>query len=297
MKLDLKPLLDMLLALILGICKFIGILFIPFIIMFLFWFAFYYIKGKRRKKPKYRKKYKKPSFFMLIVQFFKKLFVDFPRRVVLDWYNANPDAFTEYGIHIIAGEQGSGKSIAAAELILRLRKQYPACKLYTNIDFTDQDGKVTSPDDFIMRNNGDLGMIVFLDEIQNWFSSMESKDFPVDCLEDITQQRKQKKIFIGTSQVFTRVSKPIREQTTFLYNPLTIAGAMTIVRVYKAKLDDAGTVKNERLRKVYFFVHTDEIRNAYDTYERVQRLMKAGYKPKSEQEFRDVNFNISDINI
>jgi ATP-dependent Clp protease ATP-binding subunit ClpX len=147
-----------------------------------------------------------------------------------------------------------------------------------------------------MNNNVELGMIVFLDEIQNWFSSMESKNFPPEALEDITQQRKQRKMFVGTSQVFTRVSKPIREQITLLYKPLTVFGCLTVVRVYKCKLDEAGTVKNEMLRKVYFFVHTDEIRQAYDTYERVERLATKGYKPRAEQ-FSNVKFDMSNLDL
>ena len=293
----LKPLFNLFLDFTVLCCKVLGFLLLPFFVMTFFFIIFYYLKGKRRKKPKYRKKYKRPGLFGWIFSIFKRLLWDLPRRFVLDWYDKNPDGFHEYGVHLFAGEQGSGKSIAVAEFILRLKKLYPACKLLTNIDFKDQDFKVTSPDDFIMNNNGEFGMIVFLDEIQNWFSSMESKNFPPEALEDITQQRKQRKIFVGTSQVFLRVSKPIREQITLLYKPLTIAGCLTIVRVYKCKLDDSGSVKNEMLRKLYFFVHTDEIRQAYDTYERVERLASKGYKPRIEQQFSDIKFDMSNLDL
>ena len=280
------PILSMFQSIILFICKAIGIAILPFFVMTFFFMIVFYIKGKRRKKPTYRKTYKKPKKL-------KVLLIDFPRRLALDWYNRNPDALHEYGVHLFAGEQGSGKSIAVAWMILKLKAMYPACQIGTNIDFKDQNFKVESPEDFIMRNNGELGMIIFLDEIQNWFSSMESKNFPVEALEDITQQRKQRKIFIGTSQVFTRVAKPIREQTTLLYKPFTIAGCLTFVRIYKAKLDEAGTVKKEKLRKLDFFVHTDELRNAYNTYERVERLTQKGYKPRQEQLTNDNNFNLN----
>lgn len=294
---SIKPALDMMTSFVVFGCKLLGFLLLPFFVSTFLFIIYYYLKGKRRQKPKYRRKIKKFSIIGWIFSIFKRLLWDLPRRFVLDWYDRKPDAFNEYGVHIFAGEQGSGKSIAVAEFILRLKKMYPACKIHTNIDFKEQDGKVTSPDDFIMNNNGEFGMIVFLDEIQNWFSSMESKNFPVEALEDITQQRKQRKIFLGTSQVFTRVSKPIREQTTLLYKPLTVAGCLTVVRVYKCKLDDSGTVKKEVLRKLYFFVHTDEIRQAYDTYERVERLASKGYKPRSEQQFSDIKFSLSDLDL
>lgn len=294
---SIKPALDMMTNLVVFGCKLLGFLLLPFFVSTFFFMIYYYLRGYRRSKPKYRRKIKKFSIIGWIFSIFKRLLWDLPRRFVLDWYQRNPDAFNEYGVHLFAGEQGSGKSIAVAEFILRLKKMYPACKILTNIDFKEQDFKITSPDDFIMNNNGEFGMIVFLDEIQNWFSSMESKNFPPEALEDITQQRKQRKIFVGTSQVFMRVSKPIREQITLLYKPLTIAGCLTVVRVYKCKLDDSGSVKNEVLRKLYFFVHTDEIRQAYDTYERVERLASKGYKPRSEQQFSDVKFSLSDLDL
>ena len=102
-------------------------------------------------------------------------------------------------------------------------------------------------------------------------------------LTEITQQRKQRKCVVGTSQVFTRISKPIREQITLLYKPMTIAGCLTIVRVYKVALNDDGTVKDMKRRRVYAFVHDDELRSCYDTYEKVERLTLKGFQPRSEQ--------------
>ena len=73
-----------------------------------------------------------------------------------------------------------------------------------------------------MEQNGIYGEIDVLDEIQNWFNSLQSKDFPPEMLTEITQQRKQTKMILGTSQVFSRLAKPIREQTYMLYEPTTL---------------------------------------------------------------------------
>lgn len=64
---------------------------------------------------------------------------------------------------------------------------------------------------------------------------------------------------------------------------MTLFGCLTIVRVYKPKVKDDGTVDKKVLRRVYFFVHDDELRNAYDTYEKIKRLTMKGYKSRSEQ--------------
>lgn len=52
---------------------------------------------------------------------------------------------------------------------------------------------------------------------------------------------------------------------------------------YGAVLYTDGVVKKARHIKTYFFVHSDELREAYDTYEKVKRLNLKGFKPKSEQ--------------
>lgn len=281
-----KPLIKMMVDLILFLCKALGVLLIPFFAMLLFFFIFHYLKGKRRGKSEFDiEKPKKGLRYIL-----KRLLIDFPEKLVLDWFASDPDAFMQYGVHIFAGEQGSGKTIAAIHFILMLLRRYPACKFYSNIEINGQDGKVTQPEDFVMKNNGEKGMIVFLDEIQNWFSSMESKDFPVEVLQDICQQRKQRKIFVGTSQIFTRVTKAIREQTSVLYLPFTVAGCLTFVRVYSIKLNSDGMLKKKTLRKMYFFVHTEELRNAYNTLERVERLVNQGFKKNTT-----VNVDVSTV--
>lgn len=287
------PLLDMIVEVIKFLCKLIGFTILPFFIMIFIFMGYYYIRGKRRKQVPVGRRKKRFSIFSVV----KRLLWDFPKRFILDWYNFDPFEFGEYGVHIVAGEQGSGKSITVVEMLLRLKARYPECEVLTNIEYKRQDGKLTSSDDFVMRNNGTQGIVIFIDEIQNWFSSLESGSFPVENLEDLTQQRKQRKMIIGTSQVFTRVSKPIREQTTLLYLPLTVAGCLTFVRVYKPKFNNDGIVKKKSLRKLYFFVHTDELRNAYDTWERVERLTKGGYKEavKFDMDFSGVKFDITNI--
>lgn len=221
---------------------------------------------------------------------FKVLLYEFPKRYVKDLFNKNPNDLDLYGLHIWCGEQGSGKSVGVVEWLLWLKQKYPGVKIRSNINLKFQDGAITDWKDLILCNNGEKGQIEFLDEIQNWFSSNESKNFPVDMLQEITQQRKQRKIIVGTVQAFQRTAKPIREQTTLLYYPFTVGGCLTCVRVYKPKLDSDGNVKKLSLRKFYCFVHTDELRNSYDTLAKVKRLSVVGFQPRSEHLSSDVGF-------
>ena len=51
-------------------------------------------------------------------------------------------------------------------------------------------------------NNGFLGVIYIIDEIHTYFNSLESKNIPMFVFTEISQQRKQRKLIIGTSQLF-----------------------------------------------------------------------------------------------
>lgn len=160
---------------------------------------------------------------------------------------------------------------------------YPRLKVATNYYYYYENKHIGHWKDIINYNNGKYGVIVVLDEIQNWFNSLQSKDFPVEMLTEITQQRKQRKMIIGTSQVFSRVAKPIREQTYMLYEPSTLFGCITFVRKYDITTDTDGQATNKQYKGCFFFIQNDKIRNSFDTYRKVESLSDEGFKPDAER--------------
>lgn len=214
----------------------------------------------------------------------KRLFFDFPKRFVLDKLTLNPNIFREKGVHVICGEQGSGKSIALTYMLLMYKEIYPKLKIKTNYDFVHQDAPINHWKDIVFSTNGEDGEIDVLDEIQNWFNSLQSKDFPPEMMTEITQQRKQVKCIFGTAQVFSRIAKPIREQINYLYIPSTFFGCLTVVRKYKPTVSaQDGIVDSKKLKGMFFFVHSDKIRNSFDTYKKITTMSKQGYKPDIER--------------
>lgn len=258
-----------------GFFKFLAAVVFVCLLPFAFWFVFYRFKGFRLPRRSVSVG-RSPSVL-------RRLFVDFPRRYVLDVFQRNPDAFPEYGVHLIAGEQGSGKTITLTYMLREWQRKYPKLQVATNYFYAFQDLEIVDWHDIVSHNNGELGEIDVLDEMQNWFNSLQSKDFPVEMLTEVTQQRKQRKIIIGTSQVFGRVAKPIREQVTFLYEPITVFGCLTIVRVFKPVLGEDASIKRKLFRRAFFFVHSDELRSSFDTYLKIQNLAGSGFKPASDQ--------------
>ncbi len=251
---------------------------IPFAVMSL-WYFIYFVFIKKKKIPvkKYVSYYKKPSIF-------KRLFIDFPKRFILDILSRNPDEFKEYGFHLFVGEQGSGKTVATVEFIQRLKLLYPACKIATNFEFNGEDSSIDSWRDIVFNNNGEFGQVDVIDEVQNWFSSNQSKDFPPEMIQEITQQRKQRKIFVGTTQRFERMAKPLREQVNYIYYPMTFGGCITFVKVCKPTVDSEGQLSKLRVVKRYFFVHSDEIRNSFDTYHKIKKQAVDGFNVQNNTE-------------
>lgn len=258
---------------------FLFLLIFMLILSFLLWFI-YYRFIKKMELPESHSIYKKDSIFI-------RFFYYFPRQFWLDRFTRKADEFCEYGLHLFCGEQGSGKTTSVVDLLLnKWSKMYPRLKIYTNMDYKYENGKITHWKDLLRseRNNGIYGVVNVIDEISSWFSSLQSKDFPPEMLGEISQQRKQRKVIVGTAQIFGRVAKPIREQTTFVYLPFTIAGCLTFVRVSKPIYYDEETFTFKRYIRTYFFVHTPKLRSAFDTYKRIELYKKQGFKKDDTRE-------------
>lgn len=213
--------------------------------------------------------------------FFKNLFYLFPRQYAYDFLHQDPNAFGEFGVHMVTGEQGSGKTMTVVYLLQKWKDQYPRLKIFTNMAYKYEDGELIGWRDLLEHNNGIYGVVNVIDEIKTWWSNRDSKDVPPEILGEICQQRKQKKATIGTVQVFSELAKPFRSQTHFVYKPKTFFGCLTIVLKSKAKYYDA---ENDRFRKYcgfFVFAHTKRLREAYDTYKKIEKYKDTEFATSS----------------
>lgn len=210
---------------------------------------------------------------------FKRLFWLLPQRLVLDYLRQNPTDFGEFGIHLICGAQGSGKTMTMVYLLKEWQRKYSLLKVYTNFAYTEEDGELKHWRDLIIKENGKKGVANAIDEIQTWFSSSDSKDIDPAFLSEISQQRKQKKATLGTAQVFSRCAKPLREQAHYIYLPYTFMNNLTIVR--KTKTDYWNNEKQKFTKYVgfFFFVQTEKLRESYDTFKKIDRWKGEDYIP------------------
>lgn len=218
------------------------------------------------------------------VPILKKLFYQFPRMMALDILYKNPDAFPYRGIIIFEGEQGQGKTSSMMQYCRDMQLEYPQVKCITNLKYTYASESLKDWRQLLTYVNGELGVIAVIDELQNWFSSKDSKDFPPEMLSVVTQNRKNRRIILGTAQSFYMLAKDIRTQCTEVRSCRTLFNCLTIVVRKKPVCDSAGNVIKWKLLGYYWFVQTPELRESYDTYEVIKRFAHTGFTSKSERQ-------------
>lgn len=242
--------------------------------------AFYYVKGllKGKRVPKgNRRRLRKPSLL-------EKIFILMPKQYIEDLFSRPADFFPYQGMIIFEGRQGSGKTVSMVRYMKDMQYEFPDALCTTNLAYTDENKPLKTWTMLIDYKNGYKGVIVAMDELQNWFSSNDSKNFPPEMLSLITQNRKNRRIILGTSQNFYLLAKAIRSQATEVRRCATYFGCLTVVRRLEPILDSEGNVVEWKKRGIYCFVHDKELRDSYNTWKVIENLRKSGFKENVNRE-------------
>lgn len=221
----------------------------------------------------------------------------------------HPDYFYADGLTVFVGEQGSGKTLSAVNYVYNLLEKYPKSKLVTNIWLSDypivsyEEWKGSQPeeilklsdydlhslykkvnrvfafnnaDDLTEYSNGENGVIYLIDEIQLYFNSLESKNINPDVMVQFSQQRKQRKHIVCTSQVFGRMAKPLREQFSSVVVCKNYFGFIQRNQVVnRDSLNDGENGTSTELKgkvlKTILWIHHPNYYRRYDTYYTISR--------------------------
>ncbi len=196
--------------------------------------------------------------------------------------------FNQYGFTIYVGRQGSGKTVSMVQYLEEQRKRFPKLKIVTNFKYSHADHIMKDWRDFLEIRNGTDGVIFAIDEIHSEYNAENWKDFPESLLSEISMQRKQRIKIVATAQVFSRVAKPIREQSFSVVCCDTYFGRLTFNREYDAAeycTGDTPYMVRKKCRPISrrHFVQSNALRACYDTWEKVERMKKIEFLPRAQR--------------
>lgn len=181
------------------------------------------------------------------------------------------ESFPLHGIWVYSGAQRSGKTLNMIHTIREIHERYPKAIFVSNINLYGIPHEIYSGfQDFEKYDNGQDGIVFVIDEIQSLFSSMESKNVPPSQLQVWSQNGKNRRVILGTSQRFTRISKAIREQCRFHIE----CREFLILRRYRildaTLYDDNGEYIGDRKRWSFYIPKVDAMLS-YNTHQMVKR--------------------------
>lgn len=186
---------------------------------------------------------------------------------------AHPTYFDPCGLMIFCGPQGSGKTLSSVKYCREVLKKYPKCKFVSNVEIKGVDYiPYNGLDSLFNVSNGMEGVLFLIDEIHLEFNSLESRNISIEEMIEFSQQRKQRKHIVGTSQVYMRLAKPLREQIKDVVLCKNFSGVLqhNILIDGESSYEEGGKFHGS-IRKHFWWFHSPELYSCYDTYAKMQR--------------------------
>lgn len=153
-------------------------------------------------------------------------------------------------------------------------------------------------DDFKKYSNGEMGVIFLVDEIQLYLNSLESKNVNMETMTQISQQRKQRKHIVTTSQVFGRMAKPLREQFSNVIACKNYLGFLQFNKLLdrdslETESSNDTNLKGE-VKERFLWFHNPKMYKRYDTYYVIEKgKFVSGEKQKGDIYQNDIRLSAS----
>lgn len=118
-----------------------------------------------------------------------------------------------FGIRMYCGYFGSGKSMLASKFIVDHYNRYNV-NVISNIPLSIPYTPLVNKSQI---ENCESNTIIFIDECNTLFNARNWKDFPIELIYQLCQNRKKKIMLIMTAPRFHLVDKSIRDVTQYVY--------------------------------------------------------------------------------
>lgn len=178
------------------------------------------------------------------------------------------------GTRAYHGFQGRGKTLSAVHYILEITKNYQNAVIFSNVKIHNlKNFYYCQKDDDIYFalnfDNGKNGVIVFVDEAHLFFN--KKTGIPLDVLQQISQQRKERRRIIITSQIWEDLDISLRKQVPEIVR-CSNRGTIQI-----NKITNGETLRYDKRESQYvadtigweIFKRTEALCSRYDTYAKI----------------------------
>ena len=190
-------------------------------------------------------------------------------------WNRPPKNQFPTGTIVYKNHQGSGKTLSMCHDALDIAERFPNCKIYSNVKLKfNRDYYFYESDKDLERAladaNGVQGVLILIDEAHLYFS--KKNGISLESLTAISQQRKDRRLILMTSQIWEELDISTRKQVktivkcTCLFNRIQIN---TFFDGHSLKYDNR--LNDYTANKLYtsIFKHNQELYDSYDTYQKI----------------------------
>lgn len=199
------------------------------------------------------------------------------------------------GSRVYKGFQGSGKTLSMVKYAFDIVEQFPDCIVFSNIMINGLNNFIYISDDEQLKyalefRNGSKGVLILLDEAHLYFN--KKSGISLDVLTAISQQRKDRKRLVFSSQIWEELDISLRKQVKEIVSCSCYFGKFQVNTI-----SDGESLTYDKLQGCYTaktirrecFKHYQLLYSSYDTYQKIITNDSYSRTPTSTQYFNFTN--------
>lgn len=178
------------------------------------------------------------------------------------------------GSRVYKGFQGSGKTLSMVHYTLKMLDDYPDCLCYSNISIDDDRVHYyNTPEqlqEILTINNGASGVLIVLDEAHLFWG--RKSGISLDVLTAISQQRKDRRRIVLSSQIWEELDISLRKQVKEIVQCNSILRTIIVNRVYDGETltyDKQQSQYVADLKDIYIYHMTKNETDKYNTLQKI----------------------------